>query len=119
MRKIIQLLFAVSPFIALTFLTEPLIWKVNNLALSPIGCLAFAVLGTLLPKFFGMGVSDFKTANILIKLSPVVVVGIYLFGISLLPQTYATAFVTSLLIGNSASYIAFLISIKLIKKKKR
>lgn len=109
MKKVIQFAFATLLWGVTLMFTPQLVVKIFGIAFIPAVCGVFAVLGTLLPKLFGMGVSNFAKANIVEKFVPVLVVAALCFSVSLMPQTYATAAVVSLFLGNTTSYLGYLI----------
>lgn len=117
MRKVIQFAFATLLWGIVIILFPQLTIKVFGVALLPMVCAIFAMLGTIFPKLFAMGVQGFKNANIFERLIPVVAILLICCGIRFMAQTYASAFFISTILGNTTSYVGFLVGDIYVKRK--
>ena len=120
MRKLIQLgiIVVLSALIILYTGSIYTTVSIKGLFIIPVVVLGFAILGTLVPSFFAMGVQGFSKAGIIKKLIPVVYVALILFFLTKITQTYATAVFASFTIGNTISYLCGLsVGVTNIKSK--
>lgn len=65
----------------------------------------FSILSLLMPSIFDIGLREWKEANILEKILPLIYVVLVLVLLKLIGNSYATLIVSSLFIGESAAYI--------------
>ncbi len=109
MRKIVQFTLSAVAWGVVLLFSSSFIIEIANLFVVPTVCAGIAIASTLLPKLFEMGVSDFKNSSIIGKLMPVVYVLLICYGMTFLPQTSASAVFVSVLLGNTSSYLGYLI----------
>ena len=73
--------------------------KFMGIPLSPIVGAAVSLLNVVMPEPFSMGVSDWNTANLFERLMPVAVCCTLIFLTTFIYQSYAVAFLNSVLVG--------------------
>lgn len=116
MKKMIQLSFSTLIWVSVALILGLGVVDVGGLKILPSVALVFAILGSLVTRVFAMGVQGFKDANILSKLVPVLFVGLICYTVTLLQQTWSTAIVVSVLLGNSTAYLGFILANSISKK---
>lgn len=119
--KVVQVIVALGSAFALFFYGEgELVVHLKGLVLIPSVVVLMATLGVTLPKVFSMGVQGQRKAGPVRKILPIIYLGLVIYAISLMPQTYASSAFVSILIGNGLSYLGYYIAslIPVNKKKK-
>lgn len=64
-----------------------------------------SILSVVFPSIFDVGVSDWKEASMIAKLSPIVILIVYIFVMKAIGQSYATVIVCSFFLGFLFTYL--------------
>lgn len=92
------------PYLAF-FGVQPLVHDLLGIKFIPYVALAAGITSALWKNLFQMGLKDMLKTNFALKTLPIVYVLILSMGLTLIPQTFVTAFFTSIFWGVTSSYI--------------
>lgn len=106
---IVDIVLSVLFWTPIVIFKKSIVFHILGFAFSlPIGIIGTAV-SFLLPARFNMGVDKWREANILSKITPILVSCLMIFLTKLIGSSYATLFFDSLLLGFNIRYISKLI----------
>lgn len=84
---------------------EVAIASLFGLKVYPYLIIVFGIISSFWKSLFQMGLTDMGGSNLGSKLLPLLYLILLCYCITLIPQTYATAVVSSLFIGTATSYV--------------
>ena len=88
---------------------ETMIRTMFGVQFFPYLALVCGLIASFYHTLFAMGVGDWNDSTLFAKVLPIVYLGILIYTVSLITQTYVTASVVSLFMGVATAYIAKII----------